>query len=201
MKKSTKLTTFIIIFFIIIFTVIAGRHFVGKHFQKKFSKRPPPGVIVSKVELSEFYDSIETFGTALANKTQNFRVKKDDITNGLNNIGKFVEKGDIIVSLKNENIIAPFAGIIGKREIAQGVLGTDSLILTLDDTSYILLDIKIPESYLGVLKQNLKAEVRSEIFNETFLGNVYSISSRVDPSTRSVLASVKIKNKSLCSKY
>ena len=43
----------------------------------------------------------------------------------------------------DEKIIAPFKGILGKREIAQGVLGTESFILTLDDTTSILLNIKV----------------------------------------------------------
>ena len=58
---------------------------------------------------------------------------------------RFVKKGYIIVALKdNQNIIAEFAGKLGKREIAQGVLGSDSLIITLDDIKNIFIDIKIP---------------------------------------------------------
>ena len=64
MKTSSKIKTFLIIFFIAIFVIIAARHFIGLHFKKKFSVRPAPGVIVSTVEKSLFYKSIETFGTA-----------------------------------------------------------------------------------------------------------------------------------------
>jgi len=49
MKTSTKIKTFLIIFFVAIFAIIAARHFIGLHFKKKFSVRPAPGVIVSKV--------------------------------------------------------------------------------------------------------------------------------------------------------
>ena len=55
---------------------------------------------------------------------------------------RFVKKGEIIIALKDEkNIIADFDGKIGKREIAQGVLGSNSLILTLDDLRKIIIDI------------------------------------------------------------
>ena len=68
--------------------------------------------------------------------------------------------------VKNETIIAPFKGVLGKREIAQGVLGTESFILTLDDTSSIILNIKVPEIYLKILKPGLIAEVRSDAFDK-----------------------------------
>ena len=76
MKTSKKITIFLIILAIVIASVIVARHFVGKHFQKKFSKYPPPGVIVEVVQLSNFFDSIETFGTALSKKNKNFRVRQ-----------------------------------------------------------------------------------------------------------------------------
>ena len=78
---------------------------------------------------------------------------------------RFVKKGEVIAALKNSNnIIADFAGKLGKREIAQGVLGSDSLIITLDDLKNIVIDIKIPESFVGILKKGLKAEVISSSF-------------------------------------
>ena len=39
---------------------------VGNHFKKKFSKRPPPGIIVTEVIKKEFSEKIETFGTAIS---------------------------------------------------------------------------------------------------------------------------------------
>ena len=54
MKSSTKILTIIIIFFVIIAGVIIGRTMIGMHFQKKFSKRPPPGIIVTEVIKNEF---------------------------------------------------------------------------------------------------------------------------------------------------
>ena len=197
MKSSTKLTVFIITFFIIIFAIIAGRYFVGKHFEKKFSKRPPPGIIVEIVQKSDFFDSIETFGTALALKNKNYRIKKEDVINQKLKIGKIINKNETIIELKDEKIIAPFKGILGKREIAQGVLGTNSFILTLDDTSSIMLDIKVPEIYLSILKPGLNVDISTDSYNAIFSGIVESVSSRVDPSTRSVLSSIKISNPDL----
>jgi membrane fusion protein (multidrug efflux system) len=195
MKTTNKIKSFLIIFFIVIFSIIAARHFVGLHFKKKFSVRPVPGVIVKNVEKSLFYKSIETFGTAIAQNSKTYRVKKDNVVGNLNIKNRFVKKGDIIVALQDsESIIADFEGRLGKREIAQGVLGSDSLIITLDDLKNIIIDIKVPENYVGVLKAGLRAEVSSSAFKKIFKGKVDSISSRIDPSTRSILARIIVDN-------
>ena len=197
MIKSKKIQFFLIVLLIIIISVIVGRHFVTKHFVKKFSKIPPPGVIVNTVSKSTFYESIETFGTALSLKNKNYRIKKSEILNENIIIGKIVEEGEVIFETSDEKIVAPFKGVLGKREIAQGVLGTESFILTLDDTTSILLNIKVPEIYLNILKPGLSAEVKSDSFEKKFYGTIESVSSRVDPSTRSVLASIIVENKDL----
>ena len=195
MKTANTIKTLLIVIFIIIFSIIAARHFVGLHFKKKFSVRPPPGVIVKVVEKSTFYNSIETFGTAIALNSKTYRVKKKEIRGKLDIENRFVKAGDIIATLKNdEQVVAEIDGRLGKREIAQGVLGTDSLIITLDDLKKIVIDIKVPENFVGILKSGLKAEITSTAFDKKFNGNIESVSSRVDPSTRSILARVIVDN-------
>ena len=195
MITTSKIKTILIIIFIVIFSIIAARHFVGLHFKKKFSVRPPPGVIVKTVEKSTFYKSIETFGTAIAQSSKTYRVKKNEIKGKLDIEGRFVKAGDIIATLKNdEQVVAEIEGRLGKREIAQGVLGTDSLIITLDDLKKIIIDIKVPENYVSFLKTNLKAEISSSSFKKKFKGKVGSVSSRIDPSTRSILARIIVDN-------
>jgi len=195
MKTTNKIKTILIVIFIVIFSIITARHFVGLHFKKKFSVRPPPGVIVKTVEKSTFYKSIETFGTAIPQNSKIYRIKKDEIKGKLDIEGRFVKTGDVIATLKNdEQVIAEIEGRLGKREIAQGVLGTDSLIITLDDLKKIIIDIKIPENFVNILKSGLKAEISSTAFDKSFTGYIGSVSSRVDPSTRSILARVIVDN-------
>ena len=195
MTTSSKIKTFLIIFFIAIFAIIAARHFIGLHFEKKFSVRPAPGVIVSKVEKSLFYKSIETFGTAIAQNSKAYRVQASNINGKLNLENRFVKKGEKILTLKDgENIIADFSGKVGKREIAQGVLGSESLIITLDDLKNIVIDIKVPENYVCILKTGLKAEVTNSAYKKVFQGKIETISSRIDPSTRSILSRIIVDN-------
>ncbi len=195
MKTSSKIKALLIFFFIVVFAIIAARHFIGLHFEKKFSVRPAPGVIVSTVERSIFFKSIETFGTAIAQNSKSYRVQAKEINGKLNLENRFVKKGEIILSLKSgENLIADFEGKLGKREIAQGVLGSESLIITLDDLKKIVIDIKVPENYVSVLKTGLKAEVTSSAYKKIFKGTVDTISSRIDPSTRSILSRIIVEN-------
>ena len=195
MKTTSKIKTLLIIIFVIIFSIIAARYFVGLHFKKKFSVRPPPGVIVKTVEKSTFYRSIETFGTAIAQDSKTYRIKKKDIKEKLDIEDRFVKVGDVIATLNNgDQVVAEIEGRLGKREIAQGVLGTDSLIITLDDLKKIVIDIKVPENFVGTLRTGLKAEISSTAFDKKFTGNIESVSSRVDPSTRSILARVIVDN-------
>ncbi len=197
MTTSSKIKTFLIIFFIAIFAIITARHFIGLHFEKKFSVRPAPGVIVSTVEKSLFYKSIETFGTAIAQNSKAYRVQASNINGKLNLENRFVKKGEKILTLKDGgSLIADFAGKVGKREIAQGVLGSESLIITLDDLKKIVIDIKVPENYVSVLKTGLKAEVTSSAYKKIFNGKIETISSRIDPSTRSILSRIIVDNSS-----
>ena len=54
MKRSTKTISIILVFFLIIAVVVIGRTMIGNHFKKKFSKIPPPGIIVTKVVEKNF---------------------------------------------------------------------------------------------------------------------------------------------------
>ena len=94
MKRSTKITSVIIIFFLIITIVVVARTLIGNHFAKKFSKRPPPGVIVTEVVNINFSEKIDSFGTAVSKKTESFRVKRGDLLNELD-LKNYVKKGEL----------------------------------------------------------------------------------------------------------
>ncbi len=198
MKRSTKVISIIIIFFLIIALVIVGRTMIGKHFQKKFGKRPPPGIIVTEVVKKEFSEKIETFGTAVSNKTKSFRIKKDDLIGELN-LNNYVKKGNTIIKLKSGNIIAPFDGVVGYTGLTEDIFVSDSIfIITLDDNSIIYSDIKIPENYSSVVKKGLPIEAKvSSYKNKIFTGEVDFISSRINAETRSLLTRIKIANTNL----
>ena len=195
MKRSTKTISIILVFFLIIATVIIGRTMIGNHFKKKFSKIPPPGIIVTQVVEKEFAETIETFGTAISKKSETFKIKKDDLFEDLK-LKNFVKKGEIIIKLKSGNIIAPFGGVLGYTGLTEDILVSDNIIIiTLDDNSTIYSDIKIPENYSASIKKGLPVDVKiSSYKDKVFSGEIDFVSSRINADTRSLLSRIKIVN-------
>ena len=171
---------------------------IGNHFKKKFSKRPPPGIIVTEVIEKEFAEKIQTFGTALSKKSKTFKIKKDDLYEDIK-LKNFVKKGDVLIKLKSGNILAPFSGVLGYTGLTEDILVSNNIfIITLDDNSTIYSDIKIPENYSASIKKGLPVEVRiSSYKNKIFEGEVDFVSSRINADTRSLLSRIKVKNKNL----
>ena len=54
--------------------------------------------------------------------------------------------------------------------------------MTLDDLKKIVIDIKVPENYVSILKKGLRVDITSSAFNNIFKGEIETISSRIDPS-------------------
>ena len=198
MKRSTKTISIILVFFLIIAIVIIGRTMIGNHFKKKFSKRPPPGIIVTEVIQKVFSEKIETFGTAISNKSKNFKIKKDDLIEELK-LKNSVQKGEVLIKLKSGDLIAPFSGVLGYTGLTEDIFISDNIfIITLDDNSTIYSDIKIPENYSAFMKKGLPVDVKiSSYKNKIFQGEIDFVSSRINADTRSLLSRIKINNPDL----
>ena len=198
MKRSKKITIFVVVFFLIIALVIGGRYAMGLYFKAKFGKRMPPGVIVKIVEMKNFNQSLESYCTALPSKTASFKLKKNELLAPIE-INKEVKKGDVIASLQSKKITAPFNGVIGTRGISGSSLGSvNTIMLTLDDTKRILCDLSIPEKFSSVLKKDLRVKAKFSAYKDkTYEGKIESVASRIDAQTRSILARAKINNENL----
>ena len=197
MKKSKKVTIGILIFFIAIAVVIGGRTAIGKHFKKKFSKRPPPGVIVEIVKEKKFSQTIESYCTALSSQTISFKIKKNELIEPIN-FGKKVKKRRYNCKIIFKKYYSTFFGKTGTRGISSSILGTNSIMLTLDDSKNILCDLQIPEIFAGVLKKGLRINAKFLAYQgKDYEGVIDSVASRIDAQTRSILARAKIKNEDL----
>jgi len=195
MKRSKKITISIIVFFLVIAIIIVGRYSIGLYFKKKFSKRPPPGVIVQIVSSENFNQSLESYCTSLSSKTSSYKIKKNELLEPIKFNTK-VKKGEIIAKLSTKTIVAPYGGVIGKRGISESSLGSENtIILTLDDSRKVLCDLKIPEVYAAILKRDLEVNAKfSPYKDKIYKGKIQSVASRVDAQTRSILARAKIDN-------
>ena len=198
MKRSTKVISILSLFFFVIAIVIIGRMMIGNHFKKKFSKIPPPGIIVTEVVEKEFSEKIETFGTAISKKSKTFKIKKEDLFEDLK-LKNFVKKGEVLIKLKSGDIIAPFSGVLGYTGLTEDILVSNNIVIvTIDDNSTIYSDIKIPENYSANIKKGLPVEVKIASYkNKKFEGEIDFVSSRINADTRSLLSRIKVKNEDL----
>ena len=198
MKRSTKVISILSLFFFVIAIVIIGRMMIGNHFKKKFSKIPPPGIIVTEVIEKEFSEKIETFGTAISKKSETFKIKKEDLFEDLK-LKNFVKKGEVLIKLKSGDIIAPFSGVLGYTGLTEDILVSNNIVIvTIDDNSTIYSDIKIPENYSAYIKKGLPVEVKIASYkNKRFEGEIDFVSSRINADTRSLLSRIKVKNEDL----
>ena len=194
-KRSTKITSIILIFFLIIISVIVARTMIGNHFKKKFSKRPPPGIIVSVVNEREFANKINTFGTATPSQTKSYKVEKYEILSPIE-FNKKLKKGDVIAQLKNRNIVAPFDGVVGKRDFSEDLeVSKTSILINFDDASVIYSDVNIPEIFAPYVKEGLPVDVKfSGYKDKIFKGSIDSVASRISEDTRSLQTRIKIDN-------
>ncbi len=195
MKRSTKITSIIVIFFLIIAGVIIARTMIGNHFKKKFSKRPPPGIIVKTVEQRKFQNIIETFGTAVPIKTQSYNIEKYEILEEIKYNTK-VKSGDVIAKLKNRTIVAPFDGVIGKRNFSDDInVSESSVVIDIEDASSLFIDVDVPEIFAPFVEKGLSVDVKfSGNKDKIYKGIVDSLASKIDVSNRSLRLRVKMQN-------
>ncbi len=98
--------------------------------------------------------------------------------------------------LQDRLVIAPFAGIVGLRNISVGALiEPGDLITTLDDDSVMKLDFTVPSIHLASLKTGLPMVATSPAFpGQQFEGIVASINSRINPVTRAIVVRAILPN-------
>jgi membrane fusion protein (multidrug efflux system) len=98
--------------------------------------------------------------------------------------------------LDDRLVRAPFAGVVGLRNISIGALvEPGDVITTLDDDSVMKLDFAVPSTHLETLRPGLALVASTRAYpGRSFQGVVRSIDSRVDPVTRAVVVRAVLTN-------
>ena len=98
--------------------------------------------------------------------------------------------------LADTQVSAPFAGVLGLRNVSLGSYVTpDDVITTLDDTDLIKLDFAVPETVLAQLATGLPIAAKSAAWRGVdFVGRVQSIDTRVDPVSRTLTVRALLPN-------
>jgi membrane fusion protein (multidrug efflux system) len=102
----------------------------------------------------------------------------------------------IVARLSDRLIQAPFAGVLGFRQVSPGtLLAPNTPITTLDDISIIKLDFTVPETFLGAMQTGARVLAQSVSYQDReFEGVVRTVGSRVDPVTRAIQIRAHIMN-------
>jgi membrane fusion protein (multidrug efflux system) len=94
-------------------------------------------------------------------------------------------------------IRAPFAGIVGLRQVSAGAyLKAGEDVVRLDKIDAMKLDFRVPEVYLGRIRRDQAVGVRVDAFpGEQFPGRVYAVETTVDDKTRTAMLRGRVDNK------
>lgn len=98
--------------------------------------------------------------------------------------------------LADRLIVAPFDGVVGLRNISVGTLvRPGDTITTLDDDRVMKLDFSVPAVFLQTVRPGAQVTAHSpELRGVEITSEVTSVSSRIDPLTRSVTARAILPN-------
>ncbi len=98
--------------------------------------------------------------------------------------------------LSDRVVTAPFAGVLGLRQVSAGSLVTPgTVITTLDDIDVVNVDFALPERHLAAVAAGQAIVARSDAYpGRDFDGKVVSLDSRVDPVTRAFQVRAEVAN-------
>ena len=90
--------------------------------------------------------------------------------------------------LRDRQLRAPFAGVLGIRQVSPGALLTpNATIATLDDISRMYVDFQVPETALAAMQPGARVSATAAAWpGREFEGEVETVEARVDPATRAV---------------
>ncbi|WP_372018470.1 efflux RND transporter periplasmic adaptor subunit [Pseudoxanthomonas sp. 10H] len=90
--------------------------------------------------------------------------------------------------IRDRHVRAPFAGVLGIRQVSPGALLTpNSVIATLDDISRMYVDFQVPEAALSAMVPGARVTANTAAWpGRQFEGEVQTTDARIDPGTRAV---------------
>lgn len=105
------------------------------------------------------------------------------------------------LQLGYNRIVAPFSGVVTKRNIDVGSLvdagngGAPKLLFTLSQTDVLRLYVSAPQSVAPRIKAGQEAQVTlSELPGQTFTGKVVRTAGAIDPATRTLQVEINLPN-------
>ena len=109
------------------------------------------------------------------------------------------EKNRAARRLRDRTVLAPFAGIVGFSNVELGARIEDGdTVTTLDDLSLLEIELSLPENLFGRIERGQRIIADAAAYpDRRFEGTVETISSRVDPQSRSFKVRALVSNSEL----
>ena len=218
MNKS-KIVTLAIIFLIALFAVLIIRNFAGKGEQNSPSGEQAQGagqrgggsrnattVRVTPVSPGTIEKSVIINGDVLArNQVTIYPTIGGKLSEGFFSIGERVNRGDVVAMVdpsrpgevySRSPVISPVSGTILQSPYSPGdTLTTQSAIYVVGDLSSLLVETSVPERFVAVIRQGLRATLWFEaIPGETFNAEIIEISPVLDPASRTMRVRMRFLN-------
>jgi membrane fusion protein (multidrug efflux system) len=118
----------------------------------------------------------------------------DDAREGLNQ--SVARQAEVKARLDKSTVTAPFEGVAGLRQVSPGAYvkaGQD--IARLEGIGTLKLDFRVPELYVGRIRQKQDVVVRLDAYaDESFKGEIYAIEPAVEEASRTVLLRARVPN-------
>ncbi|MES2680903.1 MAG: efflux RND transporter periplasmic adaptor subunit [Bacteroidota bacterium] len=106
-------------------------------------------------------------------------------------MGLKADQAFINASIAKTNIVAPFSGVIGLRNVSEGsFVGPTIPVASLVQLKPLYVEFSIPEKYSGLFRQGINVSFSSDNASgsKTYSANIYAIEPRVDEVTKTIRA-------------
>ena len=113
---------------------------------------------------------------------------KEQYETAVNQLGTLkADRDNLLASIRQRQIRAPFDGIVGLRYVSEGsyVVST-TRIASVQKIDPLKVDFAVPEKYAGKVHEGDVVKFWSDETNLQFAGKVYAIEPEIEPTTRTV---------------
>lgn len=123
-------------------------------------------------------------------------ISKEEYERSLNALEVIRAEREIIESqLAKTEIVAPFDGIVGLRQVSEGSYVTsNALIATMQQLDPMKVEFSVPEKHAAQVKDGLTVKVQTSESGRKFDGTIFAVESKIDLSTRTIKARARIAN-------
>jgi RND family efflux transporter MFP subunit len=96
-----------------------------------------------------------------------------------------------------KHVVAPFAGVITRRNVDVGdLIDSSKLLFTLSQTDPLRVYVSVPQAYAHLIKPGQEVDVtQAELVGQRFTGQVARTSASIDAATRTMQIEVALPNR------